>query len=96
MAVKSIPLRSSHGAAGLHANDAAFLERFAAREGRHRVAQQRPMLSVAQHKAHREQLSSVRFVQPKYSHDTEINVTGIFRKWREYADRSHPDIPSFR
>lgn len=42
-------------------------------------------LSAKQHAANRERLSTVRFVKPKYSLETEINVTGIFGKWKRYA-----------
>ncbi|KAK3177464.1 hypothetical protein K4F52_009755 [Lecanicillium sp. MT-2017a] len=43
-------------------------------------------LSAKQHAANRERLSTVRFVKPKYSLETEINVTGIFGKWKRYCD----------
>jgi hypothetical protein len=64
---------------------AAFLERFAAREAQSRAAKKKPTLSIEQHASHRAQLSNVRFIQPKYSHETEINVSGIFKKWKRYA-----------
>lgn len=72
----------------LHENHAAFLHRFAVREAQNRAAKQKSTLSVAQHAAHRAQLSNVRFVKPKYSDQTEINVSGIFNKWRRYVKLS--------
>ena len=42
-------------------------------------------LSVEQHAANRKHLSVVRFVKPKYSSETEINVSGIFGRWKRYA-----------
>lgn len=69
----------------LHENDASFLQRFAVREAQNRAARQKPTLSVAQHAAHRAQLSNVRFVKPKYSNQTEINISGIFNKWKRYV-----------
>jgi hypothetical protein len=61
---------------------AAFLEGFADGEAAKRAAKQKPTLSVEQHASHRAQMSKVRFIKPKYSHETEINVSGIFRKWK--------------
>lgn len=61
---------------------AAFLQGFAIREAENRAAKQKPKLSVEQHAAHRAQLSNVRFIKPTYSHETEINVSGIFKKWK--------------
>ncbi|RYO82108.1 hypothetical protein DL764_009661 [Monosporascus ibericus] len=76
---------SPAGVGGLHENHAAFLRRFTAREAQNRAAKQTPTLSVEQHAAHRAQLSNVRFIKPKYSEETEINVSGIFNKWRRYC-----------
>ncbi|KAM0665678.1 hypothetical protein ACQRIU_005939 [Beauveria bassiana] len=42
-------------------------------------------LSAEQHAANRECLSTVRFVKPKYSAETEINVSGIFGRWKRYC-----------
>ncbi|KAH7309929.1 FluG domain-containing protein [Stachybotrys elegans] len=64
----------------------AFLQRFAAREAENRAAKQKPTLSVEQHASHRAQLSKVRFFKSKYSQETEINVSGIFRKWQRYCE----------
>ncbi|KAH7129645.1 hypothetical protein B0J13DRAFT_453386 [Dactylonectria estremocensis] len=71
--------------AGLHENHASFLERFNARQARSRAARQKPTLSVEEHAAHRAQLGNVRFIKPKYSDQTEINVSGIFNKWKRYC-----------
>ncbi|KAI3339677.1 FluG domain-containing protein [Ustulina deusta] len=67
-------------------NHAAFLQRFAAREAQSRAAKQKPTLSVKQHASHRAQLSKVHFIKPKYSRETEINVSGIFKKWKSYCE----------
>src|SRR6478609_2673197 len=70
---------------GLHQNHASFLERFNARQAQNRAAKQKPTLSVEEHAAHRAQLGKVRFIKPRYSEQTEINVSGIFNKWRRYV-----------
>ncbi|GKU11529.1 unnamed protein product [Fusarium langsethiae] len=70
---------------GLHQNHASFLERFNARQARNRATKQKPTLSVEEHAAHRAQLGNVRFIKPRYSEQTEINVSGIFNKWRRYC-----------
>ncbi|RKK23635.1 hypothetical protein BFJ66_g17428 [Fusarium oxysporum f. sp. cepae] len=70
---------------GLHQNHASFLERFNARQAQNRAAKQKPTLSVEEHAAHRAQLGTVRFIKPRYSEQTEINVSGIFNKWRRYC-----------
>ena len=57
-----------------------FVRRFAAKEEQRRVPKPAP-LSAEEHAANRQQLSNVRFVKPKYSKETQINVSGIFRKW---------------
>ncbi|RYP11049.1 hypothetical protein DL764_000277 [Monosporascus ibericus] len=76
---------SPAGVGGLHENHATFLQRFTARKAQNRTAKQKPTLSVKQHAVHRAQLSNVRFIKPKYSEETEINVSGIFNKWRRYC-----------
>ncbi|RYO79482.1 hypothetical protein DL762_008140 [Monosporascus cannonballus] len=76
---------SPAGVGSLHENHAAFLQRFTAREAQNRAAKQAPTLSVEQHAAHRAQLSNVRFIKPKYSEETEINISGILNKWRRYC-----------
>ncbi|KAM5353462.1 hypothetical protein ACJ41O_000112 [Fusarium nematophilum] len=72
-------------AGDLHKNNTAFLQSFAAREAQNQAARQKPTLSIEQHAAHRAQLTDVRFIKPKYSDQTEINVSGIFNKWRRYC-----------
>jgi hypothetical protein len=57
-----------------------FLQSFAAREAEKRAANDKPILSVEQHAFHRIQLGKVRFIKPKYSAETEINISGIFNK----------------
>jgi hypothetical protein len=70
---------------GLHENHASFVDRFNARQAQNRAAKQKPTLSVEEHAAHRAQLGNVRFIKPRYSDQTEINVSGIFKKWKRYA-----------
>ncbi|KAH7146947.1 hypothetical protein B0J13DRAFT_595275 [Dactylonectria estremocensis] len=70
---------------GLHENDAAFLQRFAAREAENRATKQKATLSVEQHAAHRAQISNVRFIKPQYANETQINISSIFNKWRRYC-----------
>ncbi|CVL09160.1 uncharacterized protein FMAN_15436 [Fusarium mangiferae] len=69
----------------LHQGNVAFLESFAAKEAQRRAAKQKPTLSIEEHAAHRAQLADVLFIKPKYADETEINVTGIFRKWVRYC-----------
>jgi hypothetical protein len=78
----------SAAADGLHKNNAVFLQSFAVQEAKRRAAKQKPTLSVEEHAAHRAQLTDVLFIKPKYSGETEINISGIFRKWLRYADLS--------
>ncbi|KAF4333756.1 hypothetical protein FBEOM_12422 [Fusarium beomiforme] len=75
----------SAAAGGLHKNNAAFLQSFAVQEAERRAAKQKPTLSIEEHAAHRAQLTDVLFIKPKYSGETEINVSGIFRKWLRYC-----------
>ncbi|KAI8658992.1 hypothetical protein NCS55_01178000 [Fusarium keratoplasticum] len=79
---------------GVHENHASFLERFHARQAQNRAARQQPTLSVEEHAAHRAQLGNVRFIKPKYSDQTEINISGIFNKWKRYTKPSIPMTPS--
>ncbi|EXK78553.1 hypothetical protein FOQG_16770 [Fusarium oxysporum f. sp. raphani 54005] len=70
----------------LHRNQAAFLDRFRAREEQKRIAaKQKQTLSLEQHAAHRTQLSNVLFIKPKYSDETQVNVSGVLRKWIRYC-----------
>jgi hypothetical protein len=73
-------------ASRIQENHAAFLQRFAAREAQSRATKQKPTLSVKQHASHRAQLSKVHFIKPKYSQETEINISGIFKKWKSYCE----------
>ncbi|KAL5586636.1 hypothetical protein FOBRF1_016506 [Fusarium oxysporum] len=70
---------------GLHQTHASFLERFNARQAQDRAVRQKPTLSVEEHAAHRAHMGNVRFVKPRYSDQTKINVSGIFNKWRRYC-----------
>ncbi|KAH8882386.1 hypothetical protein GQ53DRAFT_665849 [Thozetella sp. PMI_491] len=31
-------------------------------------------------------VQGVRFIKPKYANETEVNVSGIFGKWKRYCD----------
>lgn len=42
-------------------------------------------LYAEEHAAHRKQLQGVRSIKLKYSDKHEINVTGIFSKWKRYV-----------
>ncbi|KAF6517621.1 hypothetical protein HZS61_003182 [Fusarium oxysporum f. sp. conglutinans] len=70
----------------LNQNHASFLERFNARQAQNRAAKQKPTLSVEEHAAHRAQLGTVRFIKPRYSEQTEINV-GEWKATLENLDR---------
>ncbi|PMB65152.1 hypothetical protein BM221_008508 [Beauveria bassiana] len=51
-------------------------------------------LSAEQHAANRECLSTVQFVQPNYSAETEINVSGILGRWKRHAKIPYKPILS--
>lgn len=76
---------------GLHEKHANFINSFNARQEQIRAAKQKPTLSVEEHAAHRAQLGNVRFIKPRYSDQTEINVSGIFKKWKRYV--ATEDLP---
>ena len=59
-----------------------FLERFAVQELQRKNPKRLAPLSAEEHAAHREQLKGVRFIKPKYSDNSEINITGINGKWK--------------
>ncbi|KAJ2997766.1 hypothetical protein NUW58_g542 [Xylaria curta] len=80
------PLTRITTACRVQENHAAFLGHFAAREAQSRAVKQKSTLSVKQHASHRAQLSKVHFIKPKYSQETEINVSGIFKKWKSYCE----------
>ncbi|KAK3371955.1 FluG domain-containing protein [Podospora didyma] len=71
-----------NGVLGHHAD---FLKRVADRETNARVSKQPPPLSVKQHAAHRKKMTGVRFIKPKYAAETQINVSGIYGKWKRYC-----------
>ncbi|OAQ58141.2 FluG domain-containing protein [Pochonia chlamydosporia 170] len=64
-----------------------FAERFAAKEAQRKAPKPAP-LSAEEHAANRKRLSKVRFVKPKYSEETMINLAGIFKKWNRYCDEA--------
>lgn len=71
-----------NGALTCHAD---FLQEVAAREADAQVNKRPPPLSVAQHARLRERLERVRFIKPKYALETEINVSGMLKKWRRFV-----------
>ncbi|EWZ77486.1 hypothetical protein FOWG_18108, partial [Fusarium oxysporum f. sp. lycopersici MN25] len=85
MSTNTMTAPRSAAAGGLHKNNAVFLQSFAVQEAKRRAAKQKPTLSIEEHAAHRTQLTDVLFIKPKYSGETEINISGIFRKWLRYC-----------
>jgi hypothetical protein len=64
---------------------ADFLKQIVSKETDIRTAQRPKPLSAKGHAAHRKQLQQVQFIKPKYAAETEINVTGILAKWKQYV-----------
>jgi len=62
-----------------------FLNQMASRKQLDSESQRPAPLSAEEHAAHRKQLAGVEFVQPKFSDEHEINLTGIFGKWKRYC-----------
>lgn len=62
-----------------------FLNRVASRRQLDNTPQRPLPLSAEEHAAHRKQLEGLKFVQPKFSDEQEINLTGMFGKWKRYA-----------
>ncbi|KAI0120736.1 hypothetical protein BJ170DRAFT_704700 [Xylariales sp. AK1849] len=69
-----------------------FLKRVATREANNRVANRPNPLSAEEHAAHRKQLERVQYIKPKYAAETEINVTGIFGKWKRVSRETMMDF----
>ena len=59
-----------------------FLNQMASRKQLDSESQRPAPLSAEEHATHRKQLAGVEFVQPKFLDKHEINLTGIFRKWK--------------
>lgn len=78
MSAAAAPIRYTAGQGASQHLD--FLSRFATKEKERQAPKPAP-LSAAEHAANRRQLSTVRFVKPNYSDATQINITGILRKW---------------
>ncbi|KAH7354509.1 FluG domain-containing protein [Plectosphaerella cucumerina] len=75
-----------HGRASDDHSD--FLAQLAQRESRGRVAKRPPALSAEEHAENRKRLRRVTFVKPVYADETQINVAGIFRKWKRYCEEN--------
>lgn len=73
------------GANGDPGHHADFLREVAAREAKAQVDKRPPPLSIEQHARLRKRLESVRFIKPKYALETEINVNGLFGKWKRFV-----------
>ena len=53
-------------------------------------------LSVEQHAAHRRQMENVVYIKPKYAAETEINIGGIFGKWKRFVTLTYQPLPLTR
>jgi hypothetical protein len=53
-------------------------------------------LSVEQHAAHRSKMENVLYIKPKYAAETEINVAGIFGKWKRFVALTYQPLPLTR
>ncbi|KAK0631107.1 hypothetical protein B0T17DRAFT_590377 [Bombardia bombarda] len=87
MPTRTATTRPRSRATGLLDHDADFLNRFAAREEQAREAERPTPLTVQQHAKYRKKMEGVRFIKPKYAAETEVNVSGIFGKWKRYCDQ---------
>ncbi|KAK3389614.1 FluG domain-containing protein [Podospora didyma] len=85
MPARTEAVRHHTGSNGVLGHHTDFLKRVADREKNARVSKQPPPLSVKQHAAHRKKMSGVRFIRPRYAAETQINVSGIFGKWKRYC-----------
>ena len=81
---------------GLLDHDADFLKRVAAREGQAHVTKRPTPLTVQQHAKHRRTMESVCFIKPRYAAETEVNVSGIFGKWKRFVAQPYRRLPSLR
>jgi hypothetical protein len=80
---------------GLLNHDADFLKRLAAREEQACETERPTPLTVQQHAKHRETMEGVCFIKPKYAAETEVNVSGIFGKWKRFVTKPYrPASPS--
>ncbi|CRK29684.1 hypothetical protein BN1723_015696 [Verticillium longisporum] len=84
-----IPARQPGSNAPPVNNHAEFLNLVAEREAEGRLSKRLLPLSAEEHAAHRKRLRGVRFIKPKYADETEINVTGILRKWKQYCTETN-------
>jgi hypothetical protein len=62
---------------------ADFIQRFTLREATSWVTKRPKALTGAQHKALREQLKRVQFLEPDYADSSKVNIAGILRKWKK-------------
>ncbi|KAK0637170.1 FluG domain-containing protein [Bombardia bombarda] len=78
-------LTAPHGYGTHHVE---FIQRFTQQEARDRtVKRNRPQpLTAQQRAALRTQVTRKRFFKPRRAKATEINTTGILRKWKRYCD----------
>lgn len=84
------------GATGLLDHDSDFLKQLAAREKQAGVAKRPAPLTAKQHAKHRRTLQGVSFIKAKYAHETEVNVSGIFGKWKRFVTQLYGRLPLVR
>jgi hypothetical protein len=83
MLASTIAIRQHSGSKPGHHAD--FLNHVVTQETQARASNRPVRLTVQQHAAHRKTLEGVRFIKPKYAAETEINVIGIFGKWKRFV-----------
>lgn len=68
-----------------------FLKEVGAREADARASKWRPM-SVEGHRKMRQMLGDVLFLKLRYAHQTEVNVSGSFKKWNGFVFTALPSL----
>lgn len=94
MPSRTIITRPRSRVTGLLDHDANFLNRIATQEGQARLTTGPTPLTVEQHAKHRRTMEGVRFIKPKYANETEVNVSGIFGKWKRFVAEPYGRLPS--
>ncbi|KAK3935373.1 hypothetical protein QBC46DRAFT_453549 [Diplogelasinospora grovesii] len=72
-----------HGGPRHHAD---FIKRFTEQEAQRRDARRKVPLTATQRAARREKLRQIRFLKPADADCTQINISGMLRKWKRYCD----------
>ncbi|KAH8742193.1 hypothetical protein F5883DRAFT_442730, partial [Diaporthe sp. PMI_573] len=60
--------------------NADFLKYITARKGQTRLTIRPTLLIIKQYTKYRKTIEGVYFIKPKYINETEVNISGIFRK----------------